>query len=301
MKSILLTRQFTALVCIAAVAARLTTAQAIAEEAKPETSLLIEPAELQSRLSDPRLRILDVRSEDDFASGHIPGAVRVDVAAWKTLALSENGLHDKDAWAEKVGALGIRRETPVVVYGGPMPETARVWWTLKYLGVEDAALLNGGWRVWSNENRPVEDTATTVEPVKFEPALQDARLEEIDALKQRIGDEDVAIVDCRSTDEFTGRLALGKRGGHIPGAAHLEWSDLLDNDGRFKPRAELQAMFLERGIVPGKTAVAHCQSGGRATVNAFALELLGYPDVKVYYQSWQEWSADEDAPVEKVE
>jgi thiosulfate/3-mercaptopyruvate sulfurtransferase len=94
-----------------------------------------------------------------------------------------------------------------------------------------------------------------VEAVKFEPKFQADRLEEIDALKKGVGSGAVTVVDTRSRDEFTGKDIRGKRGGHIPGAKHLEWKELLAEDGRFKSPEQLRALFRQRGIVPEQTAV----------------------------------------------
>jgi thiosulfate/3-mercaptopyruvate sulfurtransferase len=117
------------------------------------------------------------------------------------------------------------------------------------------AILDGGWPLWSKEKRPSETSSPVVEPATFEPKFQADRLEEIDALKKGVGLGAVTVVDTRSRDEFTGKEVRGKRGGHIPGATHLEWKELLAEDGRFKSVEELRALFRQRGIEPEQTAV----------------------------------------------
>jgi thiosulfate/3-mercaptopyruvate sulfurtransferase len=259
--------------------------------------MLTEPEELQKRLGEPGLRLLDARPQADYAKGHIPGALRVDVRAWQLLAGKEGGFHDAKAWGEKVGQLGIGHGSRVVVYGSSLPDAARVWWTLKYLGLSHVTLLDGGWELWTREGRPASAAPPRVEAVKFEPNFQADRLEEIDALKKSLASGRVTVVDARSTPEFTGEEVRGKRGGHIAGAKHLEWEELLTGGGRFKSPEQLRGLFRQRGIEPGQTAVTCCQSGGRASVEAFALELAGYPRVKVFVRGWEQWSADPDAPV----
>jgi thiosulfate/3-mercaptopyruvate sulfurtransferase len=217
--------------------------------------MLIEPQSLDAQRAQGKVRILDARSANEYRSGHIPGAVHVDVAAWTRLALSEGGLEDKRAWSEKVRSLGIRQGTAVVVYGERLPEVARIWWTLKYLGVEQVAILDGGWTAWKAERLAVSRESTEVDAATFEPRFQLDRLAGIETVKESLGRADVAIVDARTRDEFTGREVRGERGGRIPGAKHLDWVDLIDADGRVKPREELQRLFAHHGILPEQTAI----------------------------------------------
>jgi 3-mercaptopyruvate sulfurtransferase SseA/precorrin-6B methylase 2 len=225
-------------------------------EAKKESgTMLIEPEQLQKTIVQPGLRILDTRAQTEYAAGHIAGAVRVDVKSWQQLSAREGGLHDTSAWAEQVGRLGISATSAVVVYGDRLPDTARIWWTLKYLGVQDVSILDGGWPLWKKENRPTDQSTPAIATVKFEPQCQSDRLEEMDSLKKSLHSEHLTIVDTRSADEYTGKEVRAKRGGHIPGAKLLEWKGLLAPDGRFKSPAQLRALFREHGIQPAQTAV----------------------------------------------
>lgn len=219
------------------------------------STMLIEPEQLQKKRNEPGLRVLDTRPRPEYAGGHVPGAVWVDVKRWHDLGRQEGGLHDAPAWAKEVGRLGVGRDTPVVVYGRNLPDTARVWWTLKYLGLPDVKVLDGGWDLWAKEKRPTDTAIPSVEAVPFEPKFQAGRLEEIGPLKAALGSGKVVVVDARSTDEFTGRDVRGKRGGHIPGARLLEWKDLLAQDGRFQSPEQLRELFRRRGIDPDRTAV----------------------------------------------
>jgi thiosulfate/3-mercaptopyruvate sulfurtransferase len=218
-------------------------------------TMLIEPAELQKQLPQPGLRVLDTRPQPEYAKSHIPGAAWVDVKIWQELARKEGGLHDAGAWGEKVGHLGISPDSQVVVYGGSLPDSARIWWTLKYLGLRSVALLDGGWQAWVKEKRPTETSLPSIEVVKFEPKFQGDRLEEIDALKKALPSGTVTVVDARSADEFSGKEVRGLRGGHIPNAKHLAWKELLAEDGRFKSREKLRELFRQRGIPADQTAV----------------------------------------------
>jgi len=217
--------------------------------------MLTQPEELQRTLKEPGLRILDARPHSDYLKAHIPGAVWVDVKGWQDLGKRDGGFHDARAWSDKVGRLGIGKDTPVVVYGSSLPDAARIWWTLKYLGLSNVTLLDGGWELWSKQERPTGTDSPAIEPVPFEPKFQPDRLEEMDALKRSLPSGKVTVVDARSTKEFTGEEVRGKRGGHIAGAKHLEWKELLAADGRFKSPAELRELFRKRGIEPDRTAV----------------------------------------------
>ncbi|HEY7425094.1 MAG TPA: rhodanese-like domain-containing protein [Gemmataceae bacterium] len=225
------------------------------EAGKEPRTMLIQPAELQNDLKRPGLRLLDTRAQPDYAKGHIPGAVRVDVKSWQDLGKKDGGFHDAHPWGEKVGQLGLSHDSQVIVYGSALTDTARIWWTLKYLGLQNVALLDGGWALWSKERRPSETSSPVVEARKFEPKFQADRLEEIDSMKKAVRSGAVTVVDTRSRDEFTGQEVRGKRGGHIPGAKHLEWKELLAEDGRLKSPEQLRALFRRRGIEPEQTAV----------------------------------------------
>jgi thiosulfate/3-mercaptopyruvate sulfurtransferase len=218
-------------------------------------AMLIEPADLRHNLAQPGVRVLDTRSRSEYDKAHIPGAVWVDFKTWQEQGKKECGFHDAKAWGEKVGALGIDHNAHVVVYGSSLSDSARIWWSLKYLGLQKVVLLNGGWQLWGKENHPTENAAPGIRAVKFEPKFQADRLEEIDTLKKAMTTGKVTVVDARSADEFTGKEVRGKRGGHIPGAKHLEWKELLAQDGRFKTPDQLRALFRERGIHPEQTAV----------------------------------------------
>lgn len=223
---------------------------------RPEPrKMLIEPKELHKTPSQPGLRILDTRPGPDYAKGHIPGAVWVDVKGWQELGKKQGGFHDAKAWGAKVGQLGVRHDSQVVVYGSNLSDTARIWWTLKYLGLQNVAILNGGWQLWVKEKRTADTSAPRIEAVPFEPKFQAHRLEEIDSLKKSIKSDKVTVVDARSADEFTGKEVRGKQGGHILGAKHLEWKELVAEDGRFKSPEALRELFRRRGIHPEQTAV----------------------------------------------
>lgn len=274
---------------------------AIAAEADyPRGELLLEPSQLAKPTSADRFVILDVRSAEAFQKAHIPGAVHIDHASWK--AAFDDG-NDAAGWSKRIGQLGITRATPVVLYDdADMKNAARIWWLLRYWGVQDARLLNGGWHAWQAQDLPTTDKPTPpAKAVDFQAEAQEARLADKDQLLKLLGSGKLQIVDTRSFAEFCG-TATGnnQRGGAIPNAKHLEWNELIDDKThRFKPPAEISKLFEKAGIDPQRPVATHCQSGGRASVMVFGLELMGGNDVRNYYRGWSEWGNVKDTPIEK--
>jgi thiosulfate/3-mercaptopyruvate sulfurtransferase len=265
--------------------------------AYPQPKLLLEVADLARPETARSFLVLDARPKPKYRAGHVPGAVWVDHATWSRAFAAGP---DKDAWAKRLGELGIDPATRVVVYDEDTKDAARIWWILRYWGVKDARLLNGGWRAWQavggkvekGEVKPAAKTAALA-PQPDRLATKAQLLEGLKARKQQ-------IIDARSAEEHCGMVTTEKRGGSIPGAVHLEWVEVLDpKTHRFKAPDELTRLFKEAGIDPARPSVTYCQSGGRAAVMAFTLELMGGRDVRNYYRSWAEWANAEDTPVEK--
>ncbi len=137
----------------------------------------------------------------------------------------------------------------IVIYGNKLSDTARIWWLLKYVGVKNTSILNGGWEWWTKKDRPAGTSTPRVAAKQWKPDFQADRLMEIDSLKKSLKLLTVKVVDTRSIGEFSG--------GRIPGSAHLEWKELVAEDGLFKTRSQLKQLFLARGIMPSETAVCY--------------------------------------------
>jgi thiosulfate/3-mercaptopyruvate sulfurtransferase len=269
----------------------------VARDSYPKRELLMEVAALRSTEGAASPRIVDARPVEPYRAGHIPGAVSVDLSDWSRHFASSQ---DTESWAKRLGDLGIDVDTHVVIYDdGSVKDAARVWWILRYWGVKDVRLLNGGWKAWNAADAPTSVDAA--QPPKTSPRLtpQSARLAKKEQMLAAVK-ESAQIVDSRSKAEYCGEQATAKRNGSVPGAIHRDWADLVDKDtGRFKSAAELTAIFNQSGIDLNRPTVTFCQSGGRASVMAFAMELMGAKDVRNYYRSWSEWGNADDTPIVK--
>ncbi len=271
----------------------------LADSPKSDTpsSRLVTFDNLQARLASPNLRLIDPRPLADYEKGHLPGAVWVDVKAVEKLAAKPGSLTDAKPWEAWIAPLGIGPDTEVVICDGEKQlAAARLWWLLSYLGVPNVGLIDGNVPLWVAEKRPVTTEVPKVEPREFRVTFRNerhaTRADVISALQSR----SATIVDARSAGEYTGTEKRAKRGGHVPTACSLEWSNLVDKDGRFLAEPELKAKVAKAGVKAGDPLITHCQSGGRASVNAFVFERLGFK-TRNYYLGWSDWGNAEDTPV----
>jgi thiosulfate/3-mercaptopyruvate sulfurtransferase len=239
-----------------------------------------------------------------FESAHLPGAVWVDLEA--ALAGHDQptteGRHPfptPGAFARSMGELGIGDDSLVVAYddGGGMT-AGRLVAMLRMIG-RDAAVLDGGLTVWTNEGRPVE-SGPAVQPTSAEftavpwPADRFASADDAFANAALGG----AVIDARAAERFTGEVALiDPRPGHIPGARNAPWASVLGPDGRFRSPDELRAHFEALGADDGST-IAYCGSGVSACMNVLAMEMAGLTPPRLFVASWSGWSADDSRPVE---
>lgn len=264
------------------------------EKGYARPNLLIEAGEL-SRAKD--VVILDARTRKKYDQGHVPGARWVNTEEWRK-EFKEG--KDVDAWRKRLAALNVRLDAKVVVYDDMgSKEAARVWWVLRYWGIRDVRLLNGGWRGWEAGKHPVDTKEPGAATLDLTLQPQADRLATKEQLKDALKAKKLQVIDARCSDEFCGKLELAKRGGAVPTAKLLDWSSLIDEKThRFKEPAELRRLFRDAGIALDRPSVTYCQSGGRASVMQFALELMGADHVCNYYQSWAEWGNADDTPIE---
>jgi thiosulfate/3-mercaptopyruvate sulfurtransferase len=262
----------------------------------PQPNLVVEPAELGRPEVARRFLVLDARDRKKYDQGQIPNARWVDHDAWAK-AFADGT--DTAGWSKRLALLGVRPDQRVVVYDdNATKEAARIWWILRYWGIENVRLLNGGWTAWRSANFPVQTAAPPAPaPTTLNLKPRPDRLATKALLLESLKGNRMQIVDARSEAEHCGTQKLAKRGGAIPGARHLEWVDVIDKDTqRFKSPEELRRLFDKVGIDLSKPTTTYCQSGGRAAVMDFALELMGAKEVRNYYKSWAEWGNAEETP-----
>lgn len=264
--------------------------------------LLVDTDWLATHLNDRDLRIIDMRnSTEEYAAGHIPGAVHL-VVNQARLILKESGfvLPPDYEIEERMGQLGITNETMVVAYddqGGL--NASRLFFTLEYAGHKKVALLNGGITKWAAEKRALSTTPPQVSKTVYRVHTETQRVAPASWIVANLGKPNLALVDARSSGEFRGEDLRAKRGGHIPGAVNIEWTRNLTDGKTFKPADELLALYSQAGVTKDKTIVSYCQTMHRGAVTYFTLRLLGYPDVRGYDRSWSEWGNDPTLPTQQ--
>jgi len=262
--------------------------------------LLWSVEELHQRLSDPNLVLMDMRPPEAFANNHIPGARSFDIFGISLIDTRPQPL-EAFLWMIEhlIQAKGVNQDSTVVAYDDIAGNrSARLFWFLEFFGHDDVHLLNGGFNAWEAAGLPVSRDATVPKAGNFKMKPRPQRLATADEVHAKLADPSVVIVDTRSDAEYTGQLVRAKRGGAIPGAVHLEWTNNLDSKGFFKSADELSAMYAQRNITADKEVIPHCQGAYRSAHTYLALRLIGYPNVKNYLGSWGEWGNRTDLPIE---
>jgi thiosulfate/3-mercaptopyruvate sulfurtransferase len=264
-------------------------------------------------LNDPKVRLIEVDVDTAaYDTGHAPGAVGWN---WKSQLETSvmRDVADKEGIEKLLSDAGVDKDTTIVLYGDNNNWfAAYALWLLKYYGVDNAKLMNGGRKKWIDEGRAVSTEKSSHKTTKFsvKNPVKSIRVFRDDVLKvlDKVGKGDVGLVDVRAPKEFSGELLApenlpqegSQRGGHIPGAKNIPWGQAVNEDGTFKSRAELEKLYGDQGITPDKDIIAYCRIGERSAHTWFVLtELLGYPNVRNYDGSWTEWGSLVGAPIEK--
>jgi thiosulfate/3-mercaptopyruvate sulfurtransferase len=264
--------------------------------------LLVSPADLWKELVDPSRRplVIDLRPAEQFATGHLPHAVHLDLFGLSLTDTDEKPLKSFLWIIEHLLATrGVSFERPVVLYESQSGMlAARAFWFLEYFGHGHVRVLNGGTRAWTAAGLPLTTESDAPVATTWTGTRRGEVLATWKDLHDKLGKPDVAVLDTRTDGEYCGTTVRSARGGAVPGAVHIEWTRNLAPDGTFKPPAELRAMYEAAGITPDKEVIAYCQGGYRAANAYLALRLLGYPRVSNYLGSWREWGDRLDLPIE---
>ena len=265
-----------------------------ASHAHPSGELLVSADWLASRIEDADpvadLVIVDVRTAQEYAEGHLPGAINLELSRWTYVRNQVQGiLLEPPAFAQLVGEAGISNEETVVIYDANwgMP-AARVLWSFRRYGHARVHVLNGGWDHWIAENRPTSVDTATRKPVPYHPKPDTdeshAQGAELEWIQSQIGRDDLVIIDTRSPAEY--------ENGHLPNAINWDWLNAVPV-GEWdvvRPAEELREELAALGITPDREIVTYCRSGARAAHTYLVLRHLGFNRVRNYDGSWLEWS-----------
>jgi thiosulfate/3-mercaptopyruvate sulfurtransferase len=262
---------------------------------------LVDTEWVAAHAADRMVRVVDMRRAG-YAEGHVPGAMYLPPDAIRDANGPPTFLPSPAVFEQMMATLGISDATRVIAYderGGIY--AARLWWILNYFGHGNVALMNGGWTRWTAEHRTVTGGAPAVAAGRFTARPQPYWLATATDVVAAIGKPAARIVDARTQAEIEGKdLRNIRRGGFVPSSVAVYWEDLLDpRQKTFRPADEIRTIFERRGIQPSQEVIAYCQVGMRASVDLFALHLVGYEKLRNYYGAWEEWGNRDDVPIGK--
>jgi len=264
--------------------------------------LIVEPEQLETVLGHERLVVLHITKPERYAQFHVPGAVFVEGARYVKVEKPVFGLlPDAQSFGQLLESLGISPGTHVVAYddeGGGW--ASRFLWTLDVAGHKDFSLLNGGLHAWTNEGFQISQQTVTPATGSYNVSWRQDPVAETGYILSRLGAPDLGLLDSRTAQEFSGEKKFAERGGHIPGASLLSWTDTMDQSRnlRFKSAEELNAMLEQRGLGSDKEIICYCQSHHRSSHAYIMLKMLGYQRIKGYPGSWSAWGNRSDTPIE---
>ena len=265
------------------------------------SDLLVSAGNLSRELqSDRKPLLIDLRPAEDFAKGHLPGAVHLDLFGLSIVDTDEAPLNAFFWIIEHLlASRGVSAAVPVVVYDEQSGiRAARAFWFLEYFGHPSVRVLDGGCNAWTRAGLTTTTDAVKPKATDWTGTRDAPRLASWREVKDRLGKPDAIILDTRNDQEYCGTEVRAARGGAIPGAVHIEWTNNLNADGAFKTAKELREIYERAGVTPDKDVVTYCQGGYRAAHTYLALRLLGYPRVRNYVGSWREWGDRTDLPIE---
>lgn len=284
----------------------------------PDT--LVSAEWLAANIGEPSMRVVDIRgyvktedlggglqraeylgAADEYAAGHIPGAVFVD---WTTDITDPNHevkaqLAPPDRFSAAMEARGIGNETDVVAVdhtGGHF--ATRMWWALKAHGHDRVAVLDGGFHRWQALGLPISSETPAPTRAVFTSRPRPELAVAAEEVKGRIGDRETVIVDARDIFQYSGAVQRGSRGGHVPSAVSIPAKSLVREDGTWRDIAELRQILASGGVRDDATVIGYCNGGVTATALLFALDRIGHRAWANYDGSWNEWGEREDLPVE---
>ena len=273
---------------------------------------LVSPSWLLERLDDPAITVLEISSDPEakaYLKGHIPGAI---FSFWKDLLWHETDREfvSSSELSSRLGEIGVSTESTLVICGDPVQYGTYALWVMTMAGVKDVRILDGSRTRWINDGNPLETEGLSREPIdngSLDPSIA-TRIGR-DEVLQKINNPDTVLLDVRSPEEYRGERVSppggfdhgAERKGRIPGAVHLFFRELLNDDDTFISKEKLERKFSEVGITKSsdKDIVSYCRLSHRATLSWFAMsEILGIEKTQIYDGSWTEWGSIVGFPIE---
>jgi thiosulfate/3-mercaptopyruvate sulfurtransferase len=272
--------------------------------------VLVDTQWLADNLNSSNLRIVEVDvTGEAYQSGHIDGAI-----FWNGLnSITKPDFRvqlDHAAVESLLSRSGIAKDTTVIIYSDNMAGATFAFWYLKLFGHQDVKIIDGGRKKWIAEGRSLTLETPNIEETSYESISPDASLRVLsDEVKTTINNPNYVLIDARTSQEYSGEWFWyanqipkdGERAGHIPGAVNILYELALNENDTFKSREELSILYGDRGVTSEKEIIPYCTVGARSSFTWFVLKyLLGYPNVRNYDGSWNEWSRLPDAAIDVI-
>jgi len=277
---------------------------------------LIGTQDLAAHVADSRWIAVDCRfqladeawGEHEYLTAHVPGAVYAHMGRGLSgPPTGANGRHPLPAPADLIQALsrlGIGNGMQVVAYDQDNGMFAsRLWWLLRWMGHEAVAVLDGGFRKWIAEHRPVLSGNNVRPAERFTGSPRPRMAADVREVATMLGRRDAVLLDARAPERYRGDIEpIDRVPGHIPGAVNYFFQQNVDEQGVFLPASDLrERLSAPLGDIPPEHVVCYCGSGITACHNLLAMEHAGLRGAKLYAGSWSEWSSDPARPVERVD
>lgn len=263
-------------------------------------SLRISPEELNQKLNNKQLIILDARTKNDYDVGHIKNAISFPVDITYANKKTDGQIQQPIQMQKYLRQAGISIDSKVIIYdGGQLVDAARAFWALEVYGLNNVKVLDRGFNYWISKNFPISQKTPVIKASMYVSTINHQRLSSKFATQLAINNTNKIVIDARSLPAYKGETSVAKRFGHIPSAINVPFGHNINHDTAFstiKPIQELKKIYSN--IPLGKKVIIYCKIGRVSSTNYFALRELGH-DVSNYDASWKEWGNDDSLPIEK--